>query len=55
MTIEKIVNYVLCTPHNTNKNILVEMLEQLIKESDPNTDTTIDIIYDGGVEKPSQQ
>lgn len=31
MTIEKIVDYVLHTPHNTNKAILIGMLKSLIK------------------------
>lgn len=56
MTIERIVDYVLHTPHNTNKAILIAMLEQLIKDNggsgggsggDSGSD---DIIYDGGVE-----
>ena len=33
MTIEKIVDYVLHTPFNINKAILVEMLEQLIRDN----------------------
>lgn len=33
MTIEKIVDYVLHTPHNTNKAILIAMLESLVKSS----------------------
>jgi hypothetical protein len=36
MTIEKIVDYVLHTPHNTNKAILVAMLESLIRENGGN-------------------
>lgn len=55
MTIEKIVRYVLHTPHNTNKAILIAMLEELIRtnggtvnpDPDPGDD---DFIYDGGVE-----
>ena len=31
MTIEKIVEYVLHTPHNTNKAILITMLKSLIE------------------------
>ena len=54
MTIEKIVNYVLHTPHNTNKAILIAMLEDLIRSNggtvkpEPGED---EIIYDGGIEK----
>lgn len=53
MTIERVVQYVLHTPHNTNKAILIAMLEELIRTNggtvnpDPGGD---DFIYDGGVE-----
>lgn len=47
MTIEEIVNYVLTTPHNTNKVILIQMLQQLINE---NTSGNTNVIYDGGIE-----
>lgn len=53
MTIERVVRYVLHTPHNTNKAILIAMLEDLIRTNggtvnpDPGED---DFIYDGGVE-----
>jgi hypothetical protein len=55
MTIEKIVDYVLHTPHNTNKAILIAMLEQLIKDNGGSGGSGGDsgddeIIYDGGVE-----
>lgn len=58
MTIERIVDYVLHTPHNTNKAILIAMLEQLIKDNCGSGDSggsgggsgSDDIIYDGGVE-----
>lgn len=59
MTINRIVEYILHTPHNTNRAILIEMLKNLIIShggtlspdnpeipDDPNKD----IIYDGGVE-----
>ena len=53
MTIQRIVHYVLHTPHNTNKAILIAMLEELIRTIGvtvnpyPGDD---DFIYDGGVE-----
>ena len=57
MTIEKIVDYVLHTPFNINKAILVEMLEQLIRDnggsggSGGSGDSSgSDIVYDGGLE-----
>ena len=52
MTIEKIVNYVLHTPHNTNKAILITMLEDLIKTNGGTVGPTPDdgFIYDGGIE-----
>lgn len=57
MTIEKIIEYILHTPHNTNKAILREMLEQLILEyggtlpDHPGGDDPENVIYDGGVEQ----
>lgn len=57
MTIEKIIKYILHTPHNTNKAILREMLEQLILEhggslpDHPGGDDHKDVVYDGGVEQ----
>ena len=36
MTIEKIVDYVLHTPHNTNKAILISMLKSLIRANNGN-------------------
>ena len=54
MTIQRIVYYVLHTPHNTNKAILIAMLEDLIRSNggtvkpEPGED---EIIYDGGIEK----
>lgn len=64
MTIEKIVDYVLHTPHNTNKAILRAMLKDLIKANggfdcdgcdhpdcpnNPNKpEEQKDIAYDGG-------
>ena len=55
MTIEKIVEYVYHTPYNTNKAILIEMLEQLIishgGKLDGEETPGIQIIYDGGIEK----
>ena len=55
MTIEKIVNYVLHTPHNTNKAILIAMLEDLIKTSGGiiEPDKPIEKFYDGGNESNS--
>jgi hypothetical protein len=53
MTIKEIVEYVLHTPHNTNRAILTGMLKQLIIDnggSNPD-DEKDDIIYDGGVEQ----
>ena len=52
MTIEKIVRYVLHTPHNTNKAILIAMLEELIKTNGGTVPSPDDgFIYDGGVEE----
>lgn len=60
MTIEKIIGYILYTPHNTNRAILTSMLKQMILYygGDPDTpgvepDPDVpgkDVIYDGGVE-----
>lgn len=53
MTIEKIVDYVLHTPHNTNKAILISMLKELQGNTDPDgPDVPGDkeVIYDGGME-----
>ena len=50
MTIEKIVDYVLHTPHNTNKAILIAMLEDLVRTSGGDPDSDRDFIYDGGLE-----
>lgn len=54
MTIEQIVEYVLHTPHNTNKAILIGMLKQLIKDNSSSGGEggsgSGDIIYDGGME-----
>ena len=48
MTIEQIINYVLHTPHNTNRAILEEMLKQLIAEN--GGELPDEVIYDGGIE-----
>lgn len=55
MTIEEIVEYVLHTPHNTNRAILTAMLKELIADNDGSDipdgpETGRDVIYDGGVE-----
>lgn len=51
MTIEKIVDYVLHTPHNTNKAILIDMLEELIRTTGGTVpDSGEEVIYDGGTE-----
>lgn len=54
MTIQRVVEYVLHTPHNTNKMVLIEMLNQLITDNggqvDPDTPDIDEIIYDGGME-----
>lgn len=52
MTIKKIIEYVFHTPHNTNQQVLTEMLKQLIADnssSDPDDGENY-IIYDGGLE-----
>ena len=49
MTIEKIVDYVLHTPHNTNKAILIAMLEDLIRTSGGSV-VPEPVIYEGGIE-----
>ena len=58
MNIEKVVEYVLQTPHNTNRAILEEMLRQLIIDYGGNPDgpegpdpDDLHIIYDGGIEE----
>lgn len=63
MTIDKIVEYVLHTPLNTNKAILIGMLKQLIlahggslTPGDPDGPDGpdvpgSDVIYDGGIEE----
>ena len=56
MTIERIVHYVLHTPHNTNKAILISMLKELIRtncdcsDCPNNPDNKEEIAYDGGNE-----
>jgi hypothetical protein len=50
MTIEKIVDYVLHTPHNTNKAILISMLKELQGSGDPDVPEDKEVIYDGGME-----
>lgn len=62
MTIERIVHYVLYTPHNTNKAILTAMLEELIRangnncggcdhpDCPNNPNNPKNIVYDGGNE-----
>lgn len=60
MTIEKILQYVFHTPLNTNRAILIEMLEDLIishggsldgsGDSGDTPDDNKDVIYDGGME-----
>ena len=47
MTIKEVVDYVLRTPHNTNKVILIQMLQELI---DDNTSKVTEVVYDGGIE-----
>ena len=59
MSIERIVEYVLHTPHNTNRAILRTMLEDLIishggslsPDQPDGPEGNIDVIYDGGVEQ----
>lgn len=55
MTIEKVINYILYTPYNTNKAILRGMLETLIISHGGSLDEPGDspdhIIYDGGMEQ----
>ena len=58
MTIERIVNYVMHTPHNTNRAVLIQMLKDLIRSYNPDIPDEPDepgeeekeIIYDGGTE-----
>ena len=58
MTIDKVVHYVLHTPHNTNKAILIAILKELIISYGgsidgigPDPEPEKDIIYDGGMEQ----
>lgn len=57
MTIEQICKYIFHTPENTNKAILVEMLQQLIISHGGSLDggsiapEGTYIIYDGGIEE----
>ena len=48
MTIDKVIEYVLYTPHNINKAILRQMLQELI---DDNNSLPEEVVYDGGLEK----
>ena len=57
MTIQKIVEYILHTPHNTNRAILESLLEELIichggslTPGEPGQ-PGINVVYDGGVER----
>lgn len=60
MTIQQIIDYVFFTPFNTNKAILIEMLENLIIDHGgsldgdqpdiPGGDGNNNVIYDGGIE-----
>lgn len=52
MTIEKVIEYVLTTPYNTNRAILYAMLQELITENGGGPDIPgedVIIIYDGGL------
>lgn len=58
MTIERVISYVLHTPHNTNRAILTSILEQLILSHGGSLDGPIGpgqdtdhIVYDGGKEE----
>lgn len=54
MTIEKTIEYILHTPFNTNRAILIRILEDLIISHGGNLnsdDSHKHIIYDGGTEK----
>ena len=57
MTIKKIVEYILHTPHNTNRAILEEMLKQLVLDHggsfspDEPGEPGVEVIYDGGIEE----
>lgn len=46
MTAEQIINYVLHTPDNTNKNVLTQMLRQLEDESGSESVFNADTHYD---------
>lgn len=53
MTIEKTIEYILHTPFNTNRAILIGILEDLIISHGGNLDSDDShkhIIYDGGTE-----
>lgn len=61
MTIERIVDYVMHTPHNTNRAVLIQMLKDLIQSQGSDVPggpgsggegggETQEIIYDGGTE-----
>lgn len=44
MTKQDIINYVMTTPHNTNKAILNDMLDQMINDSGSGSDFDIQVI-----------
>lgn len=50
MTIERIVDYVMHTPHNTNRAVLTQMLKELVKSGPDVPDEDRKVIYDGGEE-----
>ena len=59
MTIQQIIDYIFFTPFNTNKAILIEMLENLIVDHGGSLDGDQpdipggggdNVIYDGGIE-----
>lgn len=49
MTIEKIVDYVMRTPHNTNPAILIGMLQTLLKEAVHDQPTSSSILGEGTI------
>ena len=49
MTIEKIVDYVMRTPHNTNPAILIGMLQALLKEVGHDQPTTTSVLGEGTI------
>ncbi len=61
MTKQDIINYVTTTPHNTNKAILNEMLDQLAGGEDSDfaianvtlTDTSSQSVFDRGINVPN--